>query len=105
MDSRRGVNVARVGAVGGDAVVVGACDAVIVGGCAGLGLRVHLELDLLLSICGFNEIFKMLDGHFNDFSLLDSAAALLHVVCRNELAQVGQTVVHPISAPLLYDSM
>lgn len=101
MNSRRGVIVARVGAAIGDVVVGGGG----VGGCARLGLRVHSVLDLLLSICSFNEIFKMLDGHFNDFGLLDSAAALLHVVRRNELAQVGQTVVHPISAPLLNDSM
>lgn len=47
----------------------------------------------------------MLDGHFNNFGLLDPAPALLHVMSRNELAQIGQTVVHPIAPPLLDDPM
>lgn len=47
----------------------------------------------------------MLDSHFDDFRLLHPAASLLHVVGRNQLAQVGKTVVHPVPATLLDDSM
>lgn len=47
------------------------------------------------------EIFQMFDCHLDYFCLLDSAAPLFHVMCRNKFAQIGEAVIHTISAPLL----
>lgn len=49
------------------------------------------------------EILEVLDGHLDYFRFLDPGATLLHVVRRDEFAQVGQAVVHAISAPLFDD--
>lgn len=58
---------------------------------------------LTLSICRLDQIFQVLDGHFDDFGLLDATSFALQVMCRNELAEIGQTIVHPVSSALLDD--
>ena len=47
----------------------------------------------------------VLDGHLDDLGLLDSPLALFEVRGRDEVAQVGQAVVHAVAAPLLDDSV
>ena len=54
---------------------------------------------LLLSFGDCDEILQVPNGHFNDFSLLNSTSTLLHIMAWNELTEIGQTVVHPVSAP------
>lgn len=69
----------------------------------GGGGRRRLSIMQLVVLVQINQVLHVLDGHLYDLCLLYSSASLLHVSLRNQFAQVGQTIVHPISATLLDD--
>ena len=49
------------------------------------------------------QVFDVFDCVLNDLRLLDPAPALLVVQLWDQLAEVGQAVVHPIPTPFLDD--
>lgn len=51
------------------------------------------------------QVFHMTYGHLDDLGFLDSAATLLQVFRGYQPAQIGETIVHSISSPLLDDPM
>ena len=59
---------------------------------------------LLLNALGhLNQVLQPLDGHLDDLGLFHTPPALLHVMGRDQLAQVRQTVVHAVPSTLLDD--
>lgn len=49
------------------------------------------------------EMLQVLDGHLDDFRLLDPTSALLHAGRREETGQICEAVVHPVPSSLLDD--
>ena len=94
--------------------VHGLCQALVVAHPEGLhaaGLA-QPRLDLLgqlaavlLSAGMMLEMLDVFDRHLDDLRLLDPPATFLEVRRRDESAQVGQAVVHPVSPSLLYYSV
>ena len=51
------------------------------------------------------EVTNVLDCHLNDLCLLDPAATFLQVWGGNQATQISETIIHPVSAPLLNNSV
>lgn len=56
---------------------------------------------MVQTVDSFLQILEVADGHLDDLSLFDAAAAFLEVLGRDEARQVREAIVHAVATPLL----